>query len=191
MLYSVFFKNLIDRLVGLIGTIISFPIVLFIIILIKLESRGPGIFKQIRVGKNTRNFNIYKLRTMTYNPSNTGSYFTHQNDTRITRIGKILRITSLDELPQFWNLLLGDMSLIGPRPDLPIQKTNYTNDEWSHRHKIKPGITGLAQAIKRSNCTEKQRKRLDFFYVNNINVFLDCYIVLKTFKILIRRGVQN
>ncbi len=190
-MYKLFLKNFIDRLIGFVGALVSLPIILLCSLLIKLESKGPAIFKQTRIGYRTKPFVIYKLRTMTYSPKNSGNYFTDTGDSRITRVGGFLRKFSLDELPQFWNLLLGNMSLIGPRPDLPVQRNLYTENQWQMRHQVKPGISGLAQAIKRSECTEKQRKQLDFFYVKHVSMYLDIYILMRTFKILFKRGVQN
>jgi lipopolysaccharide/colanic/teichoic acid biosynthesis glycosyltransferase len=190
-MYNHIIKELTDRLIGLLLFLIAAPILLILMLIIKLESRGPAIYKQVRTGKNGKDFTIYKLRSMYYNLNNSGAHFTTTDDLRITKIGKFIRLTSLDELPQAFNLLLGDMSFIGPRADLPVQKDNYTPEEWTLRHLIKPGITGLAQALRRSQCTPKQRKRLDLFYVKKLNCFLDLYIVYKTFDVVFKRGAQN
>lgn len=190
-MYKYVLKEFIDRLAGFTILIIFLPLLVILMILIKLESSGPALYKQVRTGKDGRDFTIYKLRSMYFNLKTFGNYFTETNDSRITKIGKFLRLSSMDELPQALNLVLGDMSLIGPRPDLPVQKKNYTETEWILRHKIKPGITGLAQALKRSQCTEKQRVRLDLFYVKKANLALDIYILYRTFEVVFKRGTQN
>lgn len=190
-MYLRFFKPTLDIFSGFVLSVFTFPIIVVLFFLVKLSSEGPFIFKQTRVGKNSLPFTIYKIRTMTHTPGNTGSFSTSANDKRITRVGKILRKTSLDELPQFWNLLFGSMSLIGPRPDVPAQQTNYTDEQWKQRHLIKPGITGLAQCLFRSSATPSQRVRLDLFYVKKCSLALDFIIVLKTLGILVKKGVQN
>lgn len=191
MIYSKLFKPLLDILAGFILSIIFLPLTLALMLAVILESKGPPIFKQKRIGRGGKEFTIFKIRTMTYNPENSGTYFTSANDTRITKIGKFLRISSLDEVPQFWNLLLGDMSLIGPRPNVPAQRQLYTDSEWSLRHQVKPGITGLSQSTFRSQGTERNRTRLDLFYATHCCLYLDVTIVLRTFAILVKKGVQN
>lgn len=190
-MYRVILKPAIDFICGFILSLVTLPIITPLLILVCLESRGPAIFKQKRIGKNLKEFTIFKIRTMRHNPQNQGAYFTSSNDSRITKVGKFLRISSLDELPQIWNLMLGDMSLIGPRPDLPVQKKNYTDAQWALRHQVKPGITGLAQSILRSRGTEKQRTTLDLFYVCQVNFCLDITVIFRTVKILFKKGVQN
>lgn len=188
-MYKKYLKNLFDILIGATLSILSSPILLIFMLAIRIESKGSPIFKQVRIGKNLKPFTMYKLRSMKSGVG--GNYFTSTNDSRITRIGKFIRITSLDELPQLWNVALGDMSLIGPRPDLPIQRDLYTNQQWSLRHNVKPGITGLAQATLRSLGTNKARTSLDLFYVRHVSIYLDTVIALRTLRILIKKGVQN
>lgn len=190
MIYP-FFKNICDFCCGLILTLLTLPILIVIMILIRIESKGPPIFKQTRIGKGGNPFTIYKLRSMTYRPQQSGHYATSMQDNRITKVGRFLRKTSLDEFPQFWNLVLGDMSLIGPRPDVPQQKNDYTDLEWQLRHRLKPGITGLAQSTFRSSSSMQNRKRLDIFYTAKSSLGLDLIIVFRTLKILVKAGVQN
>lgn len=184
-------KTILDIFAGVVLTIATLPIVILLMILVVLESKGPPIFKQQRVGLNGQLFTIYKIRSMTFSPNNSGTFFTSTNDSRITKIGYFLRKTSLDEFPQFWNLLLGQMSLIGPRPNVPQQRSLYSSCEWDVRNSVKPGITGLAQSTFRSLATEKNRTRLDLFYARKYNLPLDLIILKRTLQILFKKGVQN
>ena len=175
-------KRLIDIISATILLVILCPLFIIIAILIKLETGNGVFFKQPRVGKKGVKFNIYKFRSMHINAEKTGPYFTTENDARITKIGKILRKTSVDELPQLLNVLKGDMSLIGPRPNVEQQKSLYTAEDWELRNSVRPGITGLAQVTFRSNATPVQRDALDQYYIINQTIFLDLKILLLTFK---------
>jgi putative colanic acid biosynthesis UDP-glucose lipid carrier transferase len=156
-------------------------------ILIKLESKGPLIFKQKREGLNGEEFLCFKLRSMRVNDSSDDNIHTTKHDLRITRIGSFLRKTSMDELPQFINVLLGDMSVVGPRPHIESLSIEYQKDvdDYLKRHIVKPGITGLAQVSgyrgevqKKSDI--KNRVRLDIFYIENWSFFLDIKIIIQT-----------
>jgi putative colanic acid biosynthesis UDP-glucose lipid carrier transferase len=156
-------------------------------ILVKLESKGPLIFKQNREGLNGDNFICYKIRSMRINKKSNNNIHTTKNDTRITKIGSFLRKTSMDELPQFINVLLGDMSVVGPRPHIESLSIEYQKDvdDYLKRHIVKPGITGLAQVSgyrgevqKKSDI--KNRVRLDIFYIENWSFFLDIKIIIQT-----------
>lgn len=184
-------KPIIDISAGLILSALTFPLIVLLITIVILESKGPAIFKQKRIGRYGKEFTIFKIRTMTHNPTDNGAYFTSSNDSRITKVGGVLRKSSLDELPQFWNLLLGNMSLIGPRPNVPAQRNLYTESEWTLRHQINPGITGLSQSTFRSSGTERNRTRFDLFYATHCCLYLDLIIVFRTFAILFKKGVQN
>jgi lipopolysaccharide/colanic/teichoic acid biosynthesis glycosyltransferase len=175
-------KRLIDIIIATILLIILCPLFITIAVLIKLETGKGVFFKQSRVGKKGAEFNIYKFRSMHINAEKTGPYFTTENDVRITKIGKKLRKTSVDELPQLFNVLKGDMSLIGPRPNVKQQKSLYTPQDWDLRNSVRPGITGLAQVKFRSEATPAQRDELDQYYVNNQSTLLDLKILLLTFK---------
>lgn len=183
-MYRNFIKRLIDFIVSLILLIICLIPFLIIALLIKIDSSGSIFYRQVRIGKNTKEFKIYKFRTMVSNADQIGGYSTQKNDSRITKIGAFLRKTSLDELPQIFNILNGDMSLIGPRPDVPAQKINYNKAEWINRHKVRPGITGLAQCLNRHHLTNSSRKRIDIFYNTNLSLILDIKIIFLTLKIL-------
>ncbi|WP_323587708.1 sugar transferase [Aliarcobacter butzleri] len=183
-MYKLFFKRIIDLIVSLILLIILIIPFILIAILIKIDSKGNVFYRQVRVGQNCKEFKIFKFRTMVSNADKIGGYSTSKDDVRITKIGQFFRKTSLDELPQVINIILGDMSLIGPRPDVPAQKINYTEDEWLKRHKVKPGISGLAQCRNRHYITNSGRKKYDLFYNRKINFMLDLRIVFWTLKVL-------
>lgn len=191
MLYSKILKPLIDITAGLLLSAIFLLPTLILMLAVALESKGPPIFKQKRIGQKGREFTIYKIRTMQFNPQAGGTYFTTANDSRITKIGAFLRKSSLDEIPQFWNLLFADMSLIGPRPNVPAQRSLYTDQQWELRHQVRPGITGLSQSTFRSSGTEHKRTRMDLFYASHCCLSLDVLITFRTFKILVKKGVQN
>ncbi len=164
------------------------PIFLLAAFAISLESGWPVLFKQTRVGMQAREFGMYKFRSMVKNAAVMGPYHTASNDPRITRVGRFIRKTSIDELPQILNVLRGDMSLVGPRPDVPVQRADYTEAQWSQRCSVRPGITGLAQALYRSNCTQEQRVEADLRYTREANVWLDLKIMLMTVKRLSGKG---
>lgn len=180
-------KRLFDITVSAILMVALSPCLALIVLLIRRDSPGPAIFCQQRIGRGGQPFMIFKFRTMVVDAAQ-GGYSTAIDDPRITRIGAFLRRTSLDELPQLANVLTGDMSLVGPRPEVPIQRELYSEEEWRRRHQVRPGITGLAQAKLRSTATVEQRKSLDLSYAQDASLLLDLKILLWTFTQL-RRGV--
>lgn len=186
-MYKFFFKFIFDFIFASIFLIILTIPFIVIALFIKFDSKGPVFFKQERIGKNLKNFRIFKFRTMVSNAEKIGGFSTKLNDDRITKVGEFLRKTSIDELPQLINILLGHMSFIGPRPDVPAQKINYTEKEILQRHKVLPGITGLAQSRNRHYLTIKNRKTYDLFYSRYISIILDIKIIYWTIKIL-KRG---
>ncbi|MEP1151844.1 MAG: sugar transferase [Balneola sp.] len=175
-----------DILFSLLGVILLSPIIVIISVLIKTTSKGPIIFSHKRVGKNCKEFYCYKFRTMIDKADKMGSYMTKKNDPRITKLGQYLRKFSLDELPQLINVFLGHMSLVGPRPDTINQMRLYTEEERKERHAVRPGITGLAQVKARHTATNRERKKYDLFYVSKKSFCFDYYLVLQTFKHLIK-----
>lgn len=181
-------KSFFDLLVSLTILVLLLPIFFIIAIAIRMDSKGEILFKQTRIGRNGSHFQIYKFRSMVTGAERKGPYYTSENDSRITRVGKFLRKTSLDELPQLINVLKGEMSLVGPRPDVPSQKDIYSEAEWMKRHQVKPGITGLAQATLRSEATTEQRKQMDLEYVDSGNLLLDFKIILLTVKQVLKKG---
>lgn len=181
-------KRLIDILISLFALIVLMPIFMGVILAIYFTDKGPIFFKQQRVGKNGQAFDIYKFRSMVIYAEKIGGYSTSDNDPRITPIGYWIRKSSIDELPQILNVLLGDMSIVGPRPDVPAQKTLYTDSEWQLRNSVKPGITGLAQATLRSSASVEQRKALDLQYVQEISTINDFKIILMTIRQILFKG---
>lgn len=175
-------KRLFDLLVSLSLMLIFFPIMLIIAIAIKFETAGPVFFRQQRVGYLGKIFTIFKFRSMVNNAEDQGPYYTKEGDNRITKVGQFLRKTSLDELPQIINVVIGDMSLVGPRPNVPIQRSGYTQQQWDQRNSVYPGVTGPAQAIIRSNGTPEERTRLDLLYVDKTSVIFDLWVILLTLK---------
>ena len=174
---NLFIKRLIDLFGSLLGGIIISPILIVIALLIKLTSKGPVLFKQERLGKNGKPFRIIKFRTMVENAESIGDglFVKTDRDKRITKIGKILRAASLDELPQLWNVFVGDMSLVGPRPPVPYHPHKY--DEYTgfqrNRFKMRPGMTGLTQVTARNSVPWDERIIVDVEYVENFNLLLD------------------
>lgn len=176
-------KRALDVTFSLIGTAVSSPILLAVAAAVKLDSKGPVIFKQERLGKDGKVFEMYKFRSMCVDVEHMGTgQYSYKGDSRVTRVGKIIRATSLDELPQFINILKGDMSFIGPRPTLtyhPWKLEEYT-DFQRRRFEVRPGITGLAQVHGRKAIDWNDRIKYDVEYVDNLSLGLDCKILFQT-----------
>ena len=194
-MYKNIIKRCLDCLISVLVIIIGALPMLIVAILIKCESQGPAIFKQQRIGKNGEVFNILKFRSMIQNAEHTGSgVYSGAGDARVTKIGKFIRATSIDELPQFLNILKGDMSLIGPRPPLtyhPWPYGQYT-DEQKRMFEVRPGITGWAQINGRKDVEWHKRIELNVWYVDNISFALDCKILFMTvFKVLTNADNEN
>lgn len=193
-LFYEFFKRGLDLLLSTIGIIVVIPIFLIIGIWIKLESKGPIIFSQKRVGQNGKIFNMYKLRSMVVNAEElkeklkennemSGPMFKMQYDPRITKIGRFIRKTSIDELPQLINVIKGDMSLVGPRPSLPEEVDQF--EKWMlKRLDVKPGLTCYWQVSGRNNIDFEDWMKLDIKYVSERSLFLDIKLIFKTVVVL-------
>ena len=181
-------KRGMDIVLSLAALLVLAPVLLGAAVAIALETGFPVLFRQTRVGLNGREFSMYKFRSMVKNASQVGPYFTTDNDPRITRVGRFIRRTSIDELPQIINVLKGDMSLVGPRPDVPVQRSLYAETDWVQRCSVRPGITGLAQALYRSDSTEAQRLEADLRYTREASLWLDLRILLMTVKRLNGKG---
>jgi lipopolysaccharide/colanic/teichoic acid biosynthesis glycosyltransferase len=181
-------KRFIDIACSLLALIILSPLIILVAIIIFMFDKGPIFFKQKRIGFEGVEFSIYKFRSMVVNAEKIGSYSTEEADSRITFVGGWLRKTSIDELPQFINVLFGHMSLVGPRPDVPAQKNLYTEQEFRIRNSVRPGITGLAQCTLRSLATAEQRKALDLQYVKEISIYMDLKIIFMTIRQVFLRG---
>lgn len=187
-MYRNVIKRAIDCMISFLVLAVGVVPMLIVAILIKLDSPGPVLFKQERIGKNGKVFKILKFRSMCQGAEHTGSgVYSGKNDARVTRIGRILRATSIDELPQAINILRGDMALIGPRPPLTYHPWSYEEytEEQKRMFEVRPGITGWAQVCGRKNVEWHKRIRLNVWYIDHISFRLDLRIFLMTiFKIL-------
>ena len=181
-------KRTFDFLLAVIAIALIAPLLVVLILIIRFSDPGPIFFRQLRVGKDCQEFTIYKFRTMVVDAEKRGGHATTENDPRITRLGKFLRRSSLDELPQLLNVVFGDMSIVGPRPDVPAQKSDYSPNDWILRHTVRPGITGLAQATSRSSATAVERLRLDLEYVERPTLRNDLKIIFATIKQVLFKG---
>ena len=187
-------RIIIHRIVALLGAVLSLPIALLTAILIKIDSRGPVLYKQERVGKNGRTFTVMKFRSMRVDAEKDGPVWASNGDNRMTRVGKVIRKIRVDEIPQFWNILRGDMNFVGPRPERPhfVSQLAQEIDYYEQRHLIAPGLTGWAQIKYPYGASiEDAKKKLeyDLYYIKNQNVMLDATIMFETIKtILSGRG---
>lgn len=185
-----FFKRIFDLAVVFFSLPIAVPFLILGMLSIKLFSKGPIFFIQERVGLNNKSFLIYKLRTMVHQPEFVDLNHTVKNDERIFKTGKILRITKIDEIPQFLNIIKGDMSLIGPRPERSeiVNKLSIDIPSYKLRHLLKPGLSGLAQINNPTATPNESIEKLeyDLYYINNLNLNLDLKILWKTFFIVLK-----
>jgi lipopolysaccharide/colanic/teichoic acid biosynthesis glycosyltransferase len=170
-------KRAFDVSLSLIALILFSPVLAAAAAAIAMESGRPILFRQTRLGLGGREFQIYKFRSMVRNAATVGPYHTADDDPRITTVGRFLRRTSIDELPQLFNVLAGDMSLVGPRPDVPAQRGLYRDADWAERCSVRPGLTGLAQALIRSGGAPGERLALDLRYVREASLGLDFKIL--------------
>lgn len=180
-------KRYIDVLFSILGLLILGPLILITALIIKLETPGPGFFLQQRVGLNGQYFNVIKIRSMGVDAEKNGAQWALKNDPRVTKVGNFIRKTRIDELPQLLNILKGDMTLVGPRPERPIFTAQFNNEipGFIDRLQVKPGLTGWAQINGGYDITPNQKLELDRYYIKNFNFILDCKIILRTIKICI------
>jgi len=181
-------KRVMDIVLSLLATVALLPLMLIAVLAIALEDGFPVLYRQTRLGLGGREFGMFKFRSMVRDADTVGPYFTATGDPRITRVGRLIRKTSIDELPQLWNVVIGDMSLVGPRPDVPVQRSLYTDADWDQRCSVRPGITGLAQALIRSGGSDGERLRLDLRYTRESSVWLDMKIMFWTLGRLSGKG---
>lgn len=189
-------KRLIDIVGSITALILLAPIMLLIALIVKLESPGPVFYRQERVGRDGKIFTIYKYRSMVKDAEIEGPQWSAgAHDQRITRFGKFLRMSHLDELPQFWNVLKGEMSLVGPRPERPYftQEFERVIPGYEKRHQVKPGITGLAQTRYRYDASladVKRKLKFDKFYIQRMGIRLDLRILARTILVMLKRKGQ-
>jgi lipopolysaccharide/colanic/teichoic acid biosynthesis glycosyltransferase len=200
-------KRILDPLVAAALTVLLSPFWLWLILWILVKEGRPVFFRQTRVGLGRRRFRIFKFRTMT-SSADTGDAdenlpidelrhlraafrTTSRGDVRITHVGRFLRRTSLDELPQLFNVLAGDMSLVGPRPITPLERSDYEPEEWRMRHTVRPGLTGLAQVSGRSALTPPEVKAFDREYVERHSLSMDLAVLMRTARVLFGDSASN
>lgn len=184
------FRNVMHRLVALIGGLLSLPVALLAMILIKLESPGPVLYKQERVGKNGKPFTIMKFRSMRVDAEKSGPVWASTGDDRATRVGRVIRKIRVDEIPQFWNILRGEMSFVGPRPERPhfVSQLALEIPYYDQRHLIAPGLTGWAQIKYPYGASvedARQKLQYDLYYIKNQSLVLDAIILFETVKIIL------
>lgn len=188
-IYINYLKRSMDFILSLIALVILSPVLLIIALLVRIKIGGPVIFKQSRPGLNGEVFTLYKFRTMSDNKDNKGNLL--PDNLRLTKFGKKLRATSLDELPELFNILKGDMSIVGPRP-LLVQYLELYNSSQKRRHEVRPGLTGLAQVNGRNAIKWDDKFNYDLYYVDNLCLSMDISIIIKTIKkVLISEGINS
>ncbi|WP_270639884.1 sugar transferase [Longibaculum muris] len=188
-MYRRYIKWMLDFILSLMAIIILSPVLILVAILVRTKLGSPVIFKQKRPGKDEKIFTLYKFRTMTDERDEEGNLL--PDDIRLTRFGKLLRSTSLDELPELFNILKGDMAIVGPRP-LLVRYLPLYNEHQKHRHDVRPGFTGYAQVNGRNSITWEEKFNLDVEYTHKISFLLDLRIILKTIKVVvIREGISS
>ena len=183
-MYKKYIKRLLDFILSLLAIIVLSPILLITALLVRIKLGRPVIFKQKRPGLNEKIFTLYKFRTMTDKKDDEGNLL--PDSERLTKFGKILRSTSLDELPELINILKGDMSIVGPRPQL-IKDMIFMTEEQRKRHSVRQGLTGLAQVNGRNNTTWEEKINYDLEYIDNITFINDIKIILKTIRKVFKR----
>ena len=188
-MYRRYLKRVFDFILSLVAIVILLPVYIIVAILVRMKLGSPVLFCQERPGLNEKVFKMYKFRTMTDKRDANGELL--PDEVRLTKFGKLLRSTSLDELPELFNILKGDMSIVGPRP-LLVKYLPLYNEEQKHRHDVRPGLTGLAQVNGRNAISWEQKFKYDVEYVQKVSFLLDVKIVLLTVKkVLVRDGISQ
>ena len=189
IMYQKYIKRGLDFILSLVASIILSPVMLIVAVLVRIKLGSPVLFKQPRPGKNEKIFNMYKFRTMTDARDENGELL--PDEVRLTEFGKTLRSTSLDELPELFNILKGDMSIVGPRP-LLVRYLPLYNERQKHRHDVRPGFTGLAQVNGRNSISWEEKFEWDVKYVEHVTFLQDCRIILKTIGVVLKRdGISS
>ena len=188
-MYAKYIKRILDFVLSLLALIILSPLMLIIWVLVRIKLGKPAIFKQERPGKNEKIFTIYKFRTMTDEKDENGNLLSAEK--RLTKFGRVLRKTSLDELLELINIIKGDMAIVGPRP-LLVEYLELYDEEQKHRHDVRPGLTGLAQVSGRNSISWEEKFKADIKYVKNITFIGDVKIILKTvLKVIKKEGISG
>lgn len=186
-MYRKFFKRFFDVVLSLLALVILSPVLLAVALLVRIKLGSPVIFHQERPGKDEKIFRLYKFRSMTDERDENGELL--PDEVRLTRFGRVLRSTSLDELPELWNILKGDMSIVGPRP-LAVSYLPYYTEEERRRHSVLPGLTGMAQTHGRNGLSWEEKFAYDLDYIDHISLWLDAKIILLTVKkVFVREGI--
>ena len=189
MMYRRYVKRLLDIVLSFLAAVILSPVMLITAVLVRIKLGSPVLFRQERPGKDGKIFRMYKFRTMTDEKDEEGHLLS--DEMRLTEFGRILRSASLDELPELFNILKGDMSIVGPRP-LLVKYLPLYNEHQRHRHDVRPGFTGYAQANGRNSLTWEEKFDMDVYYVNHVSLIMDIKIILKTVKaVLLREGITS
>lgn len=186
-------KRPLDFVLASLGIVAFLPVALLIVAAIWLEDRGPVFYNQERVGLRGRRFRMYKFRSMQVNAeAGTGAVLAAEDDPRVTRVGRLLRATAMDELPQLLNIWLGDLSVVGPRPERPelVDEIVASTPAFAERHRVRPGLTGLAQVEGRYDTPPERKLELDLEYMTRMSLWLDCSLILRSFWITVR-GAWN
>jgi exopolysaccharide biosynthesis polyprenyl glycosylphosphotransferase len=192
--FGFFFKRISDIVLSLTGIVLSLPLTILAALAVKLETKGPLFFTQERISRRGEKFDVYKFRTMVNNAEkDTGPVLAEENDSRVTKVGKILRKTRIDEVPQLLNVLKGDMSIVGPRPERPHFVDQFEEElpHYKYRHYIKTGITGLAQVYGFYDTDAEDKLRMDFLYANKRSFVFDLKIILETLKVIFMEHKAN
>ena len=186
MLFDIY-QRVLDIVLSVIGLLIGIPLMVIFGILIKVEDNGPITYKQERLGKGGKKFYIYKLRSMRTDAEKFGAQWAEKDDPRITKVGKFIRKTRIDEIPQLFNILKGDMSIIGPRPERPsfTEEFNQEIPGFINRLAVKPGLTGWAQVNGGYEITPEEKLKEDIFYIKNRSILLDLKILFKTVQVVL------
>lgn len=187
-MYQKYIKRGLDFILSLIASIILSPVILIVAVLVRIKLGSPVLFQQQRPGKDEKIFNMYKFRTMTDERDENGELL--PDEVRLTKFGKTLRSTSLDELPELFNIVKGDMSIVGPRP-LLVRYLPLYNERQKHRHDVRPGFTGLAQVNGRNSISWEEKFEWDVKYVEHVTFLQDCRIILKTVGVVLKRDGIN
>lgn len=189
IIYNKYIKRLMDIILSIIAIVVLSPVLLAVAFLVKIKLGSPVIFKQERPGLNEIIFTMYKFRTMTDEKDNNGELLS--DSIRLTKFGKLLRATSLDELPELFNILKGDMSIVGPRP-LLVEYLDLYNENQKRRHEVRPGLSGYAQVSGRNAISWEDKFNLDVYYIDNMSFMFDLKIIFLTIKkVFVREGISS